>query len=251
MRKLTTCAVAVGAALAGLTSCGSEPASSDVARDAITVPADYYASEYGVRVGVQVGFDDEREVTGARLVAGDQTAEVSLYPTDGSDPDRPPERVSLESGQEVLLEGSLLVPCAGGDPALPVFEVTSESGGAARTDEVAPSNPEEYRRAVAEWCDLPLTLHVTGSLEAPDGTNELHLQISNPGTEPVELTSEAVDDGTSTWEEERVVVPPASIERLTLHGRGPSVCVATPPWESGAVRADGEIVRPPAEDEWC
>jgi hypothetical protein len=241
--------LAAGLGASAPTACGFGGATAKDSRDTTTVHADYYASEYGVRVSIRVGYAEARKVTAARLVAGDTSEKTSLYPLDGTDPDVPPETLSLARGEKVLLENTVLVPCAGAHEA-PVFEVDSESHGSQRTDYFTPANVAGYERAVAEWCARPLTMNVTGSSATPEGDYELRVQFSNPGLDPVEVTSEKVDDGTSTWQEVTVVVPAGSIEPMIIHGQGPPDCAAIPPWESGHVHADGEVIRPESED-WC
>jgi hypothetical protein len=237
-----------GLGLGALSSCGSNGAGSTDPREVTAVRADYYASEYGVRVGVRVGYGEPREVTAARLVAGDESVDAALYPLDGTDPDAPPESVVLARDERVSLEGTLLVPCPGARET-PVFEVTSVSNGSQRTDYFEPMNTAGYQQAVDEWCDRPITMNVTGSSATPEGDYELRVQFSNPGPEPVEVTSAQVDDGASSWQEATVVVP-AGIEEMTIHGHGPPDCAVTPPWESGHVSVDGEIIRPESPD-WC
>lgn len=67
-----------------------------------SVEADYYVSDYGIRVGINVAFDEQRTVTGATLTSGDDRVDASLYPLDGTDPDGPTE-VALAPGVGVLL----------------------------------------------------------------------------------------------------------------------------------------------------
>ncbi|QKE03199.1 hypothetical protein [Nocardioides marmotae] len=240
-------AVVIG--VAGLTSCASGGAAVRDADGGTRIQADFYASEHGVRVGIKVGYPESREVTDARLSTGEESVHASLYPLDGTDPDREPASVSLAPGDQVLIEGVLLVPCAG-PGTTPVFEVVSESQGAERTDYFTPANLETYEQAVAEWCARPLTMNVTGATVTPDGDYELRVELSNPGPEPVTVTSAEVSSGSSTWQETTVTVPAGTIEPMVIRGHGPPECAATPPWESGHVRADGEIIRP-ASDGWC
>jgi hypothetical protein len=203
-------------------------------------------------VGIRVGYDDARTVTAARLVVGDHAEDTSLYPLDGSDPDVPPETVRLGRGDQVLLENSLLVSCTG-DPETPVYEVDSEANGVERTDRFRPANAAGYRKAVAEWCARPVTMDPTGSSATPDGVYEIYVQFSNPGPDAVTVTVDGVEDDTSTWDEATLLVPGGSIEKLTLHGHGPPDCAATPPWETGHVRVDGEVIQPDPDhgDTWC
>ena len=241
----------VGLGLGALTSCGSGHATSTDPQEVVPVHADYYAEARGVRVGIRVGFEDAREVVEARMVTGDGSVDVGLYPLDGTDPEPPPETLSLGAGDQVLLEGMVFVPCLGESRA-PVFEVDSEADGSRRADRFTVANPSGYDRAVAESCDRPPTMYVRGSSATPAGEYELRVEFVNPGPDPMTVTSERVDDGTSSWQESTVVVPAGEIVPMTVHGHGPPNCAVTPPWESGHVRVDGDVITP--EDGyagWC
>lgn len=241
--------VASGLGAGVLTSCCSDTSAVSEQPDVALVHADYYADDHGVMVGIRVGYEEARTMVGARMLTGDESMDISLYPLDGTDPDVPPETIALAAGDQVLLEGMVLVPCRG-DSEPPVFAVDSESDGSTRTDHFAPANPVGYRRAVADTCDRPLTMHVTGSSATPDGEYELRVEFVNPGPDAVTVTSERVDDGTSRWQETAVVVAPGSVEPMTITGHGPPNCGATPPWESGHVRAGDDVVRP-EYGSWC
>lgn len=238
-------------AVSALTSCGTASVWADVLPGAVRIDADYYVSEYGVRVGIRAGYPESRVVTEARLVTRDGSVAVPLYPLDGTDPDEPPESVTLGPGDQVLLEGALLARCPS-TRDLPVFEVVSHATGAGseRTDRFAPADVRGYQRAVKAWCSRPLTMHVTGSSVTPEGDYTLHVELSNPHPDPVTVTSEQVV-GSSSWQEATVVVPGGSIEQMTIHGHGPPECAATPPWETGDVRADGRVITPKDSDGWC
>jgi hypothetical protein len=235
--------LALGVGLSALTSCGSSSATPMGSPDVTSVHADYYVSEYGVRVGIQIGYDDARTVTAARLVLGGNAEDTALYPLDGSDPDVPPETIKLDRGDQVLLEHSLLVACTR-DPQIPIYEVDSEANGVERTDHFRPANGAAYRQAVAEWCARPLTMNPVGSSVTPDGVYEIYVLFSNPDPHPV--TFDRVDDGPATWDGATVVVPGGSIKEMTLRGHGPSDCPVAPPWETGHVHANGKVIRPTA-----
>lgn len=236
--------LAVGVAISALCSCGSSGATSTDATDATAVEAEYYVSEWGVRVGIRIGYGEPRTVTGASLVTGDASVEASLYPLDGTDPDAP-TTVSLAPGVEVLIEGHVLVACSG-TPETPVFEVVSRANGSRTTERFAPADEAGYLRAVAEWCDRPFTMNVTGSRATPEGDHTLYVEFSNPSVDPVTVTSSRFEDGAYSWEESTVIVPAGGIERMAIHGHGPQAqgCVPITPWESGHLRADGEVIEP-------
>ncbi len=112
---------------------------------------EYFASEYGVRSGVRVGFSAIVGLTGARLLWEGGSEEVGLYPMDGTDPDVPPETLDLPQGVEVSLEGNVLAACPD-TPSLPVFEVQTVHEGEEMTERYVPDEPAEFRMRRAVVC---------------------------------------------------------------------------------------------------
>lgn len=210
-----------------------------------SVEADYYVSEYGVRVGIQVAFDEQRTVTGATLTSGDDRVDASLYPLDGTDPDAPTE-VSLAPGVEVSVEGTVLTACPATTTGPPEFEVVSRVDGAERTERYAVDDIAAYERAVAEWCDRSLTMWATGSRETPTGERALYVAFSNPGPDAATVTSSVVEQCGVTWDPSTVQVRPGTIGEMTIEGQGRALpgCIVDAPWVSGHIRADGEIIQP-------
>lgn len=240
-RALLTPLLAAGLVATAL-ACGSSDPSASGVSGATAVRAKFDVNEYGVSIEISVGFPEERTVYGARLAAGRDSVNAFLYPLDGTDPMGESERIRVGSGDRVLVEGKLFVPCSGARE-VPVFQVDSRADGVAMTDLFIPEDVAGFARAVVEWCDRPFTMSVVGESATVDGDHELRLRFSNPGPESVTVTSEAVDDGTWVWQAARVFVPAGSTQ-MTVIGHGPPDCVAVPPWESGHVRADGDVVVP-------
>lgn len=232
-----------------LAGCGTGSGSS-TSPDETPVQAEYYVSEYGVRVGINADFDQPREITDARLLWDDQSDEIGLYPTDGTDPGTPPDSITVKPGTPALLEGDVVAACPEA-PGLPVFEVVSRHEGAEHTDRFVPDEPSGFENAFAKWCRRSVSMDVTGSTASPEGDYELRVEFSNPGPSAVEIVSESVEDGTSTWQRASVVVPAGSIKPMKILGHGPPECAARPPWETGHVRADGDIITPLADSGWC
>jgi hypothetical protein len=109
--------------------------------------------------------------------------------------------------------------------------------------------------------DPSVTMRVMGSTATQEGVWKIRVEVSNPRPDPVKVTSSQVKGGTSSWQEATVVVPAGSTEQMIIHGQGPQECAAdqtrfdsitgtSPPWEFGAVRADGEVIMP-VDDAWC
>jgi hypothetical protein len=232
-----------------LAGCGTASDSASNAEET-QVKATYFVSQYGVRVGISAEFDQTREITDARLLWDDQSDEIGLYPTDGTDPGTPPDSITVQPGEPTLLEGDVVAACPE-EPSLPVFEVVSRYEDAEHTDRFVPAEPSSFKNAFAKWCRRSVSMHVTGSSATPEGDYELRVEFANPGPFPVEMISERVEDATSTWQRASVIVPAGSIKRLTILGHGPPECAAVPPWETGHVRADGEIVTPSEDNGWC
>ena len=232
-----------------LAGCGT---GGDSAANAVPTPvhAKYYVSEYGVRIGISAEFDQTREITDARLLWDDQSDEIGFYPTDGTDPETPPDSITVQPGDPALLEGRLVAACPDA-PNLPVFEVVSRYEGAEHTDRFVPDEQRGFENAFAKWCRRPVSMHVARSSVTPEGDYELRVEFTNPGPSPVQVVSESVEDAKSTWQRASVIVPAGSTRPLRIFGHGPPECAALPPWDTGHVRADGEIVTPSEGNEWC
>lgn len=229
-------------ALVGVAACGQGPRSS-VGASGEEVAADYFASEYGVRVGIKVSFEEPRELTDVKLVWDGGSDQVSPYPLDGSDPDAPADTLRLDPGVKALLEGSVLAPCPTAPGSLR-FEVTSLADGEERVDRYTPKSQDAFADAFEQWCERPVTINVTGSNATPEGDYTLYLQISNPGPNEAHVVSEAVDDDSGSWDAADVRAPAGEITTLELTGHGPPDCKVTPPWESGNLLLDGTPTQP-------
>ena len=236
------------AVLLALSACAAQPEGPPTIalRSSAT---EYFVSEYGVRVGIRVDFPQDRTVTGARLVWSGGSDEISPYPLDGTDPDVPLETLELAAGTAVLLEGNVVAPCPSA-PDVPIFEVDSLLEGNERTDRYRPGDPGGFDKAFFEWCERPTTMNVRGSQITPQGRYELYLQFSNPGPGTVTIESRAVTRGASRWRPAQLDVPAGAVEQMTVVGHGPPECMATPPWVTGDVLANGTPIKP-ADGEFC
>jgi hypothetical protein len=227
-------------------SCGLAACATPVDRsaaedfDAIPIASEYFASEYGVRVGVRIGFSEDRRLTGARLVWGEESEEVALYPLDGTDPEPPPKTLDLPQGVEVLLEGSVVAACPDA-PALPLFEVQTVRRGEEITERYTPNEASRFVEAFQEWCGLPFMVTLTGSRKTPEGECTYWLRLHNPGPSTVVVVSEEVSGGPWVWESARAAVPAGTIGSVTIRGHGDP---PTAPWESGHLLADGRPIVP-------
>lgn len=242
-------------ALAGpwvLAACGSSAATSGH-RDAHTVElvsADYYVSEYGVRVGVRVRFPEDRTVTGARLVTADGARTVSPYPEDGSDYDAPLRRFHLPAGTRILLEGQVTKGCPA-VPDLPVFEVVSRLEGERHVDRYRPDDRSAFVDAFRGWCRRGVSVTGISSGATPAGDYRVSLDFTNPGPPAVDIVSEAFQQAGARWRRSSVMVPAGEQAQLVLHGHGAPECRIVTPWATGHVLVDGVPLPPGAVEDWC
>ena len=217
--------------LGGLAACGTATdQSTDQGLDAKPKASEYFVSEYGVQVGVRVGFAEDRRLTGARLVWETGSEEVGLYPLDGTDPEPPPDTLDLPQGVKVLLEGNVLAACPD-VPSLPVFEVQTVRAGEEITERYVPNEPTKFADAFDQWCELPFIVTAGRARSTPEGDCTYWLRLHNPGPSTVAVVSEGMSGGHWVWESSRAAVPAGTIGSLIIRGHG-----APPraPWESGA-----------------
>jgi hypothetical protein len=208
--------------------------------DATPVAAEYYASEYGVRVGVRVTFPEDRRVTGAHFIWDGRSQKVPLYPLDGTDPDSPPETLDLAHGVGLLLEQTVVAPCPDA-PSLPVFEVSSVRDGQKITERYTPKDTPKFRNAFQQWCGMPFVISLAGMESTPDGDCTYWLTLHNPGPFTVVVVSEGHSAASWAWQSAKATVPAGTIGRLTLHGHGDP---PKAPWESGHLLANGRPIGP-------
>jgi hypothetical protein len=115
-----------------------------------------FAGTSGVRVAVQVAFDQDRVLTSGEVVqrVGSVAENVSFYPLDGTDADSGyPTPIALHEGVSVGVEATLLPDCAQPPTTVPRFLIRSQMlGGGQAEDTAAATDPTSWREAVGEWC---------------------------------------------------------------------------------------------------
>jgi hypothetical protein len=234
--------VILTAALAACSSSSPGTASSPAKGIEAKVFAD---AEFGTMLGIAVAFPEDRVVTGARLLVGDQELRASTYPLDGTDPEPPPDPLPLAADVRVLVEARVPPDCD--VPAgAPVFVVTSKTAnGRSRDDRYSVSNGGEFRRQAENVCRLGPVLAVAGSTERPDGSFTVGLHVTNPGA-PAEVVAREWTDGKTHWRAARAEVPSGGSVTLQIHGTGDG-CSHEGPWEHGQVTLDGKVLDPPDE----
>lgn len=225
----------------GLASCAfGADAVAPHAAGATPVEAEYFTSEHGIRMGIRVGFPEDRRVTSARLVWEGGVDDVALWPLDGTDPDRAPKTIDLPQGSQVLLEGYVMAACPD-VPSPPVFEVQTVRAGAQTTERYVPDEPARFENAFDGWCDLPFVVTLTGLTLTPEGDCTYVLSLHNPGPDLVKVVAEEAAGEDWVWEASEVEVPAGTIGSLTLRGHGDP---PAPPWESGLLLANGQPISP-------
>jgi hypothetical protein len=207
---------------------------------ATPVKAEYFTSEYGVRMGVRVEFPEDRRVTSARLVWEGGADDVALYPVDGTDPEPAPKTIDLPQGVQVLLEGNVMAACPE-VPSTPVFEVQTVRAGTQTTERYLPDDPAKFEAAFKQWCELPFAVTLTGSTYTPEGDCTYVLSLHNPGPDVVKVVAEEATGADWVWEASEVEVPAGTIGSLTIRGHGEPPAA---PWDSGLLLANGQPIAP-------
>lgn len=205
------------------------------------VPFELYASAWGLRVGVQQRYDEDRDLTGGQLVTEDGTdTSVSFWYRRFDEHYPAPDPFPVKAGSEVLVENTLQPDCAG--PAgVPVLVITSRSAdGEEHRDAYRPDDEDVWRETVEAYCRLDPELMVAGSTQSPDDSFTVTLTILNPTAEPVEVVSEGFTEGSTTWEPGSTTVPPHGNGELVLTGDGEG-CSSVNPWTTGRVTLDGVV----------
>lgn len=227
-----------------LTACAgsdtvADPATDNASPAAAPVRANYQVSPWGVRIGIRVGFDEARTVTGARMLWRGDSQEIEFYPDDGSDPEAQLEQMRVEPGQRPSYDATILMTCPITDSGLPVIEIVSTVDGEERRDRYAPDDPGDLDDAFAQWCEQGVTLTMDGWSLTPAGEYTATAVIGNPGPDTVDIVSEEVEDSGITWDRATVRAEPGARTKLVITGRGPEQCPGPGPWETGHVLADG------------
>lgn len=233
--------VAASALAAGARGDGAEEAHAAAVEAAQPVHFELYASAWGLRVGVQQRYDEDRSLTGAQVVTGNGSdASVSFWSRRFDEHYPVPDPFPVKAGSAVLIENTLRPDCSGA-AEVPVLVVSSRTAdGEERRDSYRPSDEDAWRETVDEYCALGPELIVAGSTQKADGSFTVTLTILNPTREPVEVVSEGFTDGAATWDPGSTTVPPRSRGELVLSGEG-QVCSSDNPWTTGRVTLDGVV----------
>lgn len=179
-----------------------------------------YVSSYGVVVGVDVSFDQDRVITAAD--AGDgagKLASVDMYPHDGTDNDAGyPVPLSVPDGIEVGVEARMYPDCSAPPTGPPVLVIESEREGDRVTNSVTASTLPDWRDAVAQWCSLGMQVNLSRWTKRPNGDAGVTFTLINPGPGSVTVVSPGASRGAARWEPARIRVAPASDAELTVRG---------------------------------
>lgn len=196
-------------------------------------------SSYGVMVGVDVSFDQDRVITSAGVDDAGTLASVEMYPHDGTDNNAGyPLPLAVPDGIEVGVEARLYPDCSAPPGGAPALVIESEREGEPVTNSVAASTMPDWRDALAQWCSLGMQVNVAQWTSRPNGNVSVTFTLINPGPGAVTVVSPSAGRGAARWKPARIRVGPASEAELIVRGVG----VAELP--SPDLLADGQPVRP-------
>jgi len=234
--------VAAGALAAAGSGDDTEPtrAAAEV-ESAQPVDFELDASAQGLWLGVRQRYDEDRQLTGGKVVTGGRTQTgLMFWSRRFDDLDAAPHPFPVAAGSEVLIVMSVHPDCSA-PGEVPVLVVTSRIAGVeGHEDAYRPMDEDAWEETVEDFCRLRPELAVVGSTQSPDGSFTVTLTIVNPTDEPVEVVSEGFTEGATTWEPGSVTVPPRGEGELVLEGQGQG-CSSVNPWTTGRITLNGVV----------
>lgn len=214
----------------------------------VRVPAEFWPDFGGIRIGVQVEFEDDLRISAVHLRWSGESQRIGIYPLTGDDdPEPAPMSMDLDAGDPVLLEGDITPACGSATTSRPIFLVSVDGRIHQR---FVPSNTPDLERAVATWCASPPVVRSNFVRSFPDGRYRVTLQVSNPGPAAAEVVLGSWAGARGSWDAARVHAPPGRVTELVVKGRGPTGCRVDAPWKDGHLLVDGRPQRLPLH-EWC
>jgi hypothetical protein len=169
--------------------------------------------------------------TGGRvLVDGGRSDDSCFTLVNGEDLDYCPDPLPVPAGTPVLVEDGLQPDCRVPVTKTPVFEVDSQrSDGEKHVDRYALDDPVAWKAAVEQWCAKGPSVLISQSSVKPHGDFMVMLTVTNPGVEPITVSSAAYEGDGISWDAAQVVVDPGKSGTLTLRGQGHGCSARTPP----------------------
>jgi hypothetical protein len=121
---------------------------------------------------------------------------------------------------------------------------TTGRGGDPRVDGFRSEVTAAFESAFDTYCSRGVTARVTGSEQSADGSFTVHLEVFNPGSSSMELTSPDHEVGDTHWFPVSATIGPVQVGAVVFEGEG-NGCTADTPWGSGRLTADGQPVQVP------
>lgn len=215
------------------------------------LPLRVYVDGYGLMVGMDVTFADERDLVSGRFSDGIRASEDAFFLSNDRDDDVEPEPFPVDVGRPVSVEDSLFPDC-GRDPSNQVtLTVQSQLASGNEVTNTFSADPSpEYAAAVRTWCESGVHGSVTRSSIRPDGTTRVLLRIANPGPGAVTVEVPRLRVGGVDWAAASRQVEGGTAAVLEVNGCGIH-CGAPTPWTDGGLTADGTPVQFDPRQTWC
>ena len=179
-----------------------------------------FVGSYGVRVGIQVAFDDSRVLTAGRVSGARADGPVQFTPNDGTDNDAGyPTPLRIPNGTTANAEANLFPDCGHPRSATPRFVIESRNDkGSHHRNTVSVASTPSWRAAVIMWCSKGVQVLPGSSTTKVNGDQTRVLTIINPGPQPVTVVSTDTRHRGHGWAPARTKVAPATRSELVVKG---------------------------------
>ncbi len=215
-----------------------------------------YTSEYGIRLGIEPSYPEDRVLTSPSVNVGDLEGSGGLWPMGGVDHEGEDlDPLSLPAGTPVSYEVTVKPSCHDFEKSPPIqfFLPARLPDGNEVGDTLVPSNPEAYEPAIRLWCKVGVAVQAGGgSLGDGDEPSRVALLIGNAGPDEIEVEVPALESGGASWEELSMTVPAGRQVTKIVLGWGVR-CDSSQevPWADGRLVINGKPWREPIADVWC
>jgi hypothetical protein len=203
------------------------------------------ASSFGpFAVGTEVSFPDRRTLVEARFDLADSAGQEVHVVMRGAG-DGPVDLPAVVDADRRLAIIATYGPDCERPAAPPALLVrTTGRGGDPRVDGFRSEVTAAFESAFDTYCSRGVTARVTGSEQSADGSFTVHLEVFNPGSSSMELTSPDHEVGDTHWFPVSATIGPVQVGAVVFEGEG-NGCTADTPWGSGRLTADGQPVQVP------
>jgi hypothetical protein len=209
-----------------------------------------HGTPYGFSVSMTVSFLDDRELKSGAFELAGKSYPAGFYPNDGSDDDSPPRILPVKAGITVITDAKVVPDCSGA-AVPPVLVIRSDdNSGTAQADRFVANNADDYEAAVSQWCTASVQATVASSSVTPEGAVSVDIRLVNPGSDSVNVASDAYDVGGTHWNSASVDVPGSGSATLTItatNGR----CRGPAPWTAGHLKSGDRVLQVSNGESWC